>query len=77
MLQLLRLQADGRDVALAIKIVDKYFDEFTKKHYEKTQRGLNISDDEAVDQIDSSRAFATPARRLRDHYPFVGARAVC
>jgi RNA polymerase sigma-54 factor len=51
MLQLLRQQADGRDVELAIKIVDKYFDEFTKKHYEKIQRGLNISDDELKDVI--------------------------
>ncbi len=51
MLQLLRQQADGRDIVLAIKIVDKYFDEFTKKHYEKIQRGLNISDDELKDVI--------------------------
>jgi len=42
MLQLVRLQADGREVALAVKVVDKYFDEFTKKHYEKIQRGLNL-----------------------------------
>jgi RNA polymerase sigma-54 factor len=51
MLQLVRQQAEGRDVALAIKVVDKYFDEFTKKHYEKIQRGLNISDDELKDVI--------------------------
>jgi len=51
MLQLVRLQADGKDVALAIKVVEKYFDEFTKKHYEKIQRGLNISDDELKDVI--------------------------
>lgn len=24
----------------------KYFDEFTKKHYEKIQRGLNLNDDD-------------------------------
>lgn len=51
MLQLLRQQVDGREVSLAIKVVDKYFDEFTKKHYEKIQRGLNISDDELKDVI--------------------------
>src|SRR6478735_5670617 len=51
MLQLMRQQVDGRDVALAIKIVDKYFDEFTKKHYEKIQRGLNISDEELKEVI--------------------------
>ncbi|MBV9962105.1 MAG: RNA polymerase factor sigma-54 [Parafilimonas sp.] len=51
MLQLVRQQADGKEVNLAIKIVDKYFDEFTKKHYEKIQRGLNISDDELKEVI--------------------------
>jgi RNA polymerase sigma-54 factor len=32
------------NVALAIKVVDKYFDEITKKHYTKIQRYLNIDD---------------------------------
>ena len=36
----------GQSVEMAIKVLDKYFDEFTKKHYEKIQRGLNLSDDE-------------------------------
>ncbi|HMG81968.1 MAG TPA: RNA polymerase factor sigma-54 [Ferruginibacter sp.] len=36
----------GESVEMAIKVLDKYFDEFTKKHYEKIQRGLNLSDDE-------------------------------
>jgi len=31
---------------LAIKAITKYFDEFTKKHYEKIQRGLDIDDDQ-------------------------------
>ncbi|MEP6465926.1 MAG: RNA polymerase factor sigma-54 [Parafilimonas sp.] len=51
MLQLLRQQVDGREVTLAVKVVDKYFDEFTKKHYEKIQRGLNIPDDELKEVI--------------------------
>jgi len=51
MLQLQRQQVDGREVSLAIKVVEKYFDEFTKKHYEKIQRGLNITDDELKDVI--------------------------
>src|SRR5205809_3795419 len=51
MLQLQRQQVDGKEVALAVKIVEKYFDEFTKKHYEKIQRGLNITDDELKDVI--------------------------
>jgi RNA polymerase sigma-54 factor len=36
----------GPSVEMAIKVLDKYFDEFTKKHYERIQRGLNLSDDE-------------------------------
>jgi RNA polymerase sigma-54 factor len=36
----------GESVEMAIKVLDKYFDEFTKKHYEKIQRGLNLTDDE-------------------------------
>jgi len=51
MLQLVRQQADGRDVLLAVRVVEKYFDEFTKKHYEKIQRGLNISDEELKEVI--------------------------
>jgi RNA polymerase sigma-54 factor len=31
---------------MAIKVLTKYFEEFTKKHYEKIQRGLNISDEQ-------------------------------
>ncbi|CAF1442976.1 unnamed protein product [Adineta steineri] len=51
MLQLTRQQAEGREVVLAVKVVEKYFDEFTKKHYEKIQRGLNIGDDELREVI--------------------------
>ncbi|MBK8723881.1 MAG: RNA polymerase factor sigma-54 [Saprospiraceae bacterium] len=41
-------------VLVAIKIIDHYFDEFSKKHFPKLQRQLNISDEglkEAVDVI--------------------------
>jgi RNA polymerase sigma-54 factor len=34
------------DVAVAKKIISECFDEFTKKHYEKIQRGLNLNDDD-------------------------------
>jgi RNA polymerase sigma-54 factor len=51
MLQLVRQQTEGKEVTLAIKVVEKYFDEFTKKHYEKIQRGLNITDDELKEVI--------------------------
>jgi RNA polymerase sigma-54 factor len=47
LLQLERKLPEGNaNTLLAIKILEKYFDEFTKKHYEKIQRGLGISDDE-------------------------------
>lgn len=53
-LQLERKLDQGQPVDLALKVLDKYFDEFTKKHYEKIQRGLNIDDEqlrEVIQQI--------------------------
>src|SRR5687767_15568575 len=46
LLQLIRQREEGKDVEVAIMALTKYFDEFTKKHYEKIQRGLNLSDDD-------------------------------
>ena len=46
LLQLQRQLSAGKNVALAIQVLDKYFDEFTKKHYEKIQRGLNLTDED-------------------------------
>ncbi|MBM3416020.1 MAG: RNA polymerase factor sigma-54 [Bacteroidetes bacterium] len=46
MIQLYRQKDEGKPVDLAIKAITKYFDEFTKKHYEKIQRGLDIDDDQ-------------------------------
>jgi RNA polymerase sigma-54 factor len=46
LLQLQRMQVEGKDVEMAIIAITKYFDEFTKKHYEKIQRGLNIDDEQ-------------------------------
>ncbi len=34
------------NIQYAIKILDKYFDEFTKRHYDKIIRGLNLSDEQ-------------------------------
>jgi RNA polymerase sigma-54 factor len=45
-LQLQRQKADGKEVDVAIQALTKYFDEFTKKHYEKIQRGLNLNDED-------------------------------
>ncbi len=44
LLQLQRQKNEGKDVDTAILAIRKYFDEFTKKHYEKIQRGLNIDE---------------------------------
>lgn len=54
LIQLERKVSEGESVVLAIRVLEKYFEEFTKKHYEKIQRGLNISDDqlrEVIQQI--------------------------
>ncbi len=51
LLQLQRQFEGGKDVEVAIQVLDKYFDEFTKKHYEKIQRGLNLTDDDLKDVI--------------------------
>ncbi|WP_425185816.1 RNA polymerase factor sigma-54 [Flaviaesturariibacter amylovorans] len=44
-LQLQRQKIDGKEVEIAIQALTRYFDEFTKKHYEKIQRGLNLTDE--------------------------------
>lgn len=51
LLQLERRRNDGRAVSMAIDILSNYFDEFTKKHYDKIQRGLNIDDEQLREVI--------------------------
>ncbi len=46
LIQLQRQKDEGKSVDTAVKAISKYFDEFTKKHYEKIQRGLNLSEDQ-------------------------------
>ncbi len=46
LLQLYRQKQEGKNVDVAILAIQKYFEEFTKKHYEKIQRGLGLNDDE-------------------------------
>ena len=48
-IQLQKQKDEGKPVDTAIKAITKYFDEFTKKHYEKIQRGLNLDDDQLRD----------------------------
>lgn len=41
-----------RNIELALEILSTYFEEFTKKHYHKLERGLNIPEDDLKDVID-------------------------
>jgi RNA polymerase sigma-54 factor len=45
LLQLKRLPLT-KDVKNSVEIIDKYFNEFTKKHYEKIQRHLGLNDED-------------------------------
>jgi len=56
LLQLYRKQATNGDESIdqAIEILEHYFEEFTKKHYDKIQRGLNLADEDlkaAINQV--------------------------
>ncbi|RTL57301.1 MAG: RNA polymerase sigma-54 factor [Sphingobacteriales bacterium] len=51
LLQLDRMRGEGKKVETAMLVLEKYFEEFTKKHYEKIQRGLNLSDEGLKDVI--------------------------
>lgn len=46
LLQLLRKADQGKIIEISIKVLEKYFDEFTKKHYEKIQRALTLTDEQ-------------------------------
>jgi RNA polymerase sigma-54 factor len=50
-LQLKRKLREGKEVEIAMQVLEKYFDEFTKKHYEKIQRGLGLTDQQLKDVI--------------------------
>lgn len=51
MLQLLRKKAEGQEVETAIEIIEKHFDEFTKKHYDKIQKALNLGGEQIKEVI--------------------------
>ena len=53
LLQLYRKQRSSDDPAVddAIAILEKYFEEFTTKHYEKIQKGLNLTDADIRDAV--------------------------
>jgi RNA polymerase sigma-54 factor len=54
LLQLERKIGEGKHIEMAMRVLEKYFEEFTKKHYEKIQRGLGLNDEqlkEVINQI--------------------------
>jgi len=53
LIQLYRLQEEEleKDYRLAIMIVDRFFNEFTKKHYDKILKRAEISEDELKDAL--------------------------
>lgn len=51
LLQLKRKDVQHKSIKIAIEIVRDYLDEFTKKHYDKLERGLNISSEELKEAI--------------------------
>ncbi|MBI5218083.1 MAG: RNA polymerase factor sigma-54 [Bacteroidia bacterium] len=55
LLQIYRLQADkdNEEILLAKTILEKYFPEFTKKHYEKIALRLSLSDEELKPAIEA------------------------
>ena len=52
LLQLHRKDQSEPYNVLAIRIIEDFFDEFSKKHYDKIQRRLNISDDSLKKVVD-------------------------
>ena len=50
-LQLKRKSSEGFTVELAIQVMTKFYDEFIKKHYEKIQNKLNLSDEQLKEVI--------------------------
>jgi RNA polymerase sigma-54 factor len=52
MIQIRRAEERDVDVIMAELIIKKYFDEFTRKHYEKIAKRLDITEDELKPAID-------------------------
>jgi RNA polymerase sigma-54 factor len=51
LIQLQRKKTEGKIVEIAIEVLTYYFEEFTKKHYDKIQRGLNLNDEQFKEVI--------------------------
>ena len=51
LIQLRRKASEGISVQMAIDVMTKYYDEFIKKHYDKIQKGLGITEEQLKDVI--------------------------
>ena len=51
LIQLYRQKDEGKSVDIAIKAITKYFDEFTKKHYDKMALKLKIEEEELKEVV--------------------------
>ncbi len=51
LIQLRRKKNEDPAVSIALKILENYFEEFIKKHYEKIQKGLGLTDRDIRDAI--------------------------
>ena len=58
LLQLSTLSMESRPRQLALKILTNYFDEFTKKHYEKLMRRISVSRDEFREAIEEIKRLS-------------------
>lgn len=66
---------DHENIHLAIKLIDKYFDEFSKKHYEKLKKQLSVSSEELKAIIDEvlklnpkpASGYSSGANRLQQY----------
>lgn len=75
MLQLVRKDQDSTEIKNATLILDKHFDEFTKKHYDKIKTRLGLSDKKLKDALDEilklnpkpGGSFSDPLRKDSYH----------
>jgi RNA polymerase sigma-54 factor len=75
LLQIERKDLEDELVALAHEILDKYFDEFTKKHYDKIKSRLDIDDERLKDALEEilklnpkpGGSFSDPLNKNNQH----------
>ena len=75
LLQLLRKEQKDPLVEMATIIIDKYFEEFTKKHYDRVMSRMNISNTELKDALDEilklnpkpGGSFSDPLNKTAQH----------